>query len=259
VTKTLHIAPGDSAGGSLLQALRDVGSDDEVLRFRDDLSCGPIDPDNPSTRAQWWSRFHDASEVEISLCSFWQRAMQTDDRIVVWFGRHAASELAFLLAWAHRLGDRSYFVIDVTGRELSFRQRDGSLTTKRAQSVSIIPPEPLASLLGSERPFTACEREENQESWSRLRRENAPFRIVTAAGLTSAPVDYFDPLLLQRAAPEWRTVARVVGYTLGYNSEPYIQVGDLMLQSRVVALVGEGKLLAEGDPWEMRCRVRLPD
>jgi hypothetical protein len=29
---------------------------------------------------------------------------------------------------------------------------------------------------------------------------------------------------------------------------------------RLVALVEEGKLLADGDPWDMRaCRVRLPD
>jgi len=54
-------------------------------------------------------------------------------------------------------------------------------------------------------------------------------------------------------------IARVVGNTMGLNSEPYFQVGDLMLLTRVVALVGEGKLLADGDPWDMRsCRVRLP-
>ena len=41
--------------------------------------------------------------------------------------------------------------------------------------------------------------------------------------------------------------------------EPYIQVGDLTLMTRVVALVEAGKLLADGDPWDMRaCRIRLP-
>jgi hypothetical protein len=89
--------------------------------------------------------------------------------------------------------------------------------------------------------------------------ENAAFRIVTPAGLASAPVDHFDPLLLERATSEWRKVAYVVGATMAYNSEPYYQVGDIMLLARVVALVGEGKLLADGDPWDMRsCRVRLP-
>ena len=52
--------------------------------------------------------------------------------------------------------------------------------------------------------------------------------------------------------------SRVVADTMGYNLEPYMQVGDMMLLARVVALVGEGKLVADGDPWDMRsCRVRL--
>lgn len=47
---------------------------------------------------------------------------------------------------------------------------------------------------------------------------------------------------------------------MAHNCEPYIQVGDTILLARLVALVEEGKLLADGDPWDMRaCRVRLPD
>src|SRR5580692_6277168 len=97
--KTLHIAPGDSAGGSLAQAIRDAGRDEEVLSFLDDLSCGPINPDDPAVRAAWWSRFHEPSEVEAHLRRFWERVMTTSDRLVVWLGRHSARELAFFLAW----------------------------------------------------------------------------------------------------------------------------------------------------------------
>jgi len=44
------------------------------------------------------------------------------------------------------------------------------------------------------------------------------------------------------------------------NSEPYDQVSDLLLLLRVVALVTEGKLLADGNPRNMHTsRVRLPD
>jgi hypothetical protein len=46
---------------------------------------------------------------------------------------------------------------------------------------------------------------------------------------------------------------------MGHNMEPYFQTGDVMLLTRVVALVEAGELLAEGDPWDMRaCRIRLP-
>jgi hypothetical protein len=242
--RTLHVAPGDSAGGSLGQAIRGADRDEEVLRCRDDLSCGPIESDDPSARAAWWARFYDVPEFDVDFEPFWNRVTTTDDRLVIWFGRHSALELAFFLAMADRLGDRSYDIVDVT--------------EARSPAVSIIPTDRLRALLGTERPITAQEREEARGHWRWLRVENAPFRVVTPTGLVSAPVDHFDPLLIERATPEWRKIARVVGDTMG-NNFAYMQVGDMMMLARVVALVGEGKLLADGDPWDMRsCRVRLP-
>jgi hypothetical protein len=257
--RTLHIAPGDSAGGSLIRAVRDAGRDDEVLPFLDDLSCGPIKSDEPSVRAMWWARFYEASEVDATLRRFWDRVDATDDRLVVWFGRHSAREVAFFLAWADRLGDRTYSIIDVTGRRLPVRRRDGSVTLSRpVQSVSILQADALKLLLGQEQPVAAQDRDESRRHWRRLRDQNAPFRIVTEAGLVSTSVDHSDPLLLARTAPEWQTVACVISDTIGYNSESYFQIGDLMLQARVAALVDEGRLIADGDPWKMASRIRLP-
>jgi hypothetical protein len=252
--KTLHIAPGDSAGGCLRLAVRDA----EVPSWRDDLSCGPIASDDPGERAKWWSPFRSDRNIEADLKAFWDHVSTTDDRLVVWFGRHSASELAFFLAWADRLGDRPYEYIDVAG--LRFPGRGDSRTMgPPVQSVGIMNQEMLKSLLGSERVPTPEQRQDFHRTWHQLKAENAPFRIVTAEGLVSAPLDCFDPLLLERATPEWRKVARIIGETMGYHYEPYIQVGAVMLQTRVVALVNEGKLLADGDPWDMgSCSVRLP-
>ena len=258
--KTLHIAPGDSAGGSLKRAIQEAGRDDDILSCRDDLSCGPITLDDPSERAKWWTQFYGDRDIEADLNAFWDRVSETDDRLVVWFGRHRASELAFFHAWTDRLGDRPYDIVDVTGRQFPAKQRDGfSRRGSPAQAVGIINSDSLRSLLGSEQPITPQLREESSQTWRRLKAENAPFRIVTEAGLVSAPIDVFDPLLLERATPEWKKIARIVGEAMGYNSEPYMQVGDVMLLARVVALVSDGKLLADGDPWDMRsCQVRLP-
>jgi len=257
--KTLHIAPGDSTGGSLAAAIRGAGQDDEVLRCLDDLSCGPIDRDEPSARAAWWGQFREASEVAAGLRAFWDRVAAADERLVVWFGRHSACELAFFLAWADRLGERPYHIIDVTGRRLPFVKANGSTALSwPAQSVSALPPDSLRSLLGQEHPIDSQDRDECRRCWQRLRGENAPFRIVTEAGLVSAPVDHFDPLLLAQATPDWQRASRVIANTMGYNSDPYLQVGDVMLRARVAALVGEGRLLADGDPWDLSCRIRLP-
>lgn len=258
--KTLHVAPSDSAGGSLAAAIRDAGRDDEVLRHLDDLSCGPIDRDEPSARAAWWARwFYEPSESEAKFGAFWGRVAAAQDRLVVWFSRHSACELAFFLAWADRLGERPYHVIDVTGRRLPFGRRDGSTAlSPPAQSVSILPPDSLRSLLGQESPINAQDRDESRQRWQRLRGENAPFRIVTEAGLVSAPIDHFDPLLLAQATPDWQRAIHVIANTMGHNSDPYRQVGDVMLRARVAALIEDGRLLAEGDPWDLSCRIRLP-
>jgi hypothetical protein len=261
VMRTPHIAPGASAGGSLREALRKAGRDEEVLANRDDLSCGPIDSDDHSVRTDWWSQFYDRAELENDFKGFWDRIATTGDRLVVWVGRHSASELAFFLALSDRLGDRPYDIIDVTARQWLTRRADGATGPSRpAQCVGLIPDERLVTLLGTEQPPTEEGRGQARQRWRQLRKENAPFRVVSPAGLVSAPMDHFDPLLLERTTAEWTKIARVVGDTMGYSMDPYYQVGDVMLLARVVALVDAGKLIADGDPWDMHaCRIRLPD
>src|SRR5471032_3043080 len=245
--RTLHIAPGDSAGGSLQKSLRDAGCDDEVLRSRDDLSCGPIDPDVPATRVEWWARFYDMPDVTSHFETFWNRVATAEERLVVWFSRNAAQELAFFLALADRLGDRPYDIVDVT------------TLPRRPRTVALLNEERLSALFDSERPVTAQKREEARTRWQRLRRENAPFRVVSPTGLVSAPIDYFDSWLIARATADWKRSVSLIMETIGYNSEPYYQVGDVMLLTRVVALVEAGKLQVDGDPWDMlSSRLRLP-
>ena len=244
----------------MMQAIRRAGLDDEVLRFVDDLSCGPIDPHTPAARAAWWSSWHDSEEVAATETRFWDRVTKSDQQLIVWFGRDSAQELAFFLAWVDRLGDRPFGVIDVTGKQWPYTRKDGTADMSRpAQAVGIIQPWNLQTLLGSERPLSPAAKEEAQAQWQRLRRENAHFRVVTPAGLVSAPADYFDPLIIECTTNEWQRVIRVVGEAMGRSAEPYLQSGNVVLQQRVMALVGEGKLLAEGDPRDMlNARVRLP-
>jgi hypothetical protein len=78
----------------------------------------------------------------------------------------------------------------------------------------------------------------------RLQAENAPFRIATEDGLISAPADHFDASLLKWASQEWQSIRRIVGSTMVYDDSSYIQVGDLMLLVRIVALVDRGALAA---------------
>jgi len=242
--KILHVAPNSSASGNLRQGLRIAGHQQEVLSFNDDLSCGPIAWGTARERAAWWSHVH-APLSEEDLTTFWQRVETADERLAVWFGRHSASELAFFLALADRLGDRPYDLVEVS-------QPDGA--------VGLVPTERLAALIETARPITPEEATDAGRLWQRLRAQNAPFRVITPVGLASAPIDHFDSSILEQAAKGWLSAARVIGSTMAHNCEPYMQVGDTILLARLVALVEEGELLADGDPWDMRtCRVRLPD
>jgi hypothetical protein len=258
--KVLHVAPGDSAGGTLREALRLTGFQQDVLSFTDDLSHGPIAWGTSRERAAWWAHVHEP-RLEEDFEAFWLRLETANRRLVVWFGRHSASELAFFLALADRLGDRSYDIVDVTNLQWTFTRPDGtSAVSQPAGAVGMIPTDQLVAQLGTARSISPQEASDARRLWQHLRSQNAPFRVVTPTGLASAPIDYFDASILERAAREWRSSAYVIGSTMAYNCEPYIQVGDIMLLARLVALVEEGKLLADGDPWDMRaCRVRLPD
>ncbi len=255
----LHVAPCHSAGYSLRHAIHMSGLTDHVITFRDDLSCGPIDSEDSSVRSNWWVSMFE--EHDVDLDDFWRHIASTSDRLVVWFGRHSAREHAFFLALADRLGDRPYDIIDVTGLQMPTTKPGGEPGLSRPMgAVSIMDEEALCSLFGMERAITSQERDAAAQSWHKLKSENAPFRIVTETGLVSAPADVFDDLLLRRATKDWRKVARVIGETMGVTMDPYFQVGDMMLLTRIVALVEQGKLLAHGDPWIMRrCEVRLPD
>jgi hypothetical protein len=258
--KVLHVAPGDSAGRNLREALRLAGYQQDVLSFTDDLSHGPIAWSTSRERAARWAHLHDP-RLEDDLEAFWLRLETANRRLVVWFGRHSASELAFFLALADRLGDRSYDIVDVTNLQWIPLRPDGTSAVARpVGAVGIGATAQLAAQLTTARPISSQEASDAGHLWQRLRSQNAPFRVVTPTGLASAPIDHFDSSILEQAAREWRSSAYVIGSTMAHNCDPHMQVGDVMLLARLVALVEEGKLLADGDPWDMRaCRVRLPD
>jgi len=94
--------------------------------------------------------------------------------------------------------------------------------------------------------------------WRQLQQENAPFRIVTQAGLESAPIDVFDATLLTQITTKWQNLPLIVGTALAADIPLYIQTEHSMLLTRIVALAEAGRVELQGDPWDMHaCRVRL--
>ncbi|WP_050514413.1 DUF3658 domain-containing protein [Streptomyces rimosus] len=235
--ETLHLVPGDSAAESLRAALGADTSDDPVgpvQAYPDDLGMGPLRPDDPATRAQWWQTVLPHRRLEgipsdgltltqsLTPTAFWERA-DAAGHLVVWFSTAAQHELAFFHAICDRLQDRPFDMVQVPG------------------PVGARHPEEFVPLLADARPVADIERRAARAAWQRLKQENATFRVATPAGLVSAPEDHYDAALLDTAGPGGTALAVVVGTVMATMNVP-----DSPLYWRIAALVKSGALIADG-------------
>ena len=266
-TSTLHIVFCPSAAGSLTKALHDAGRKDRVVCHFDNLSLGPINPPDPPTRLTWLEQqlgYTDFEYVFTKGEAFWKEALSEEGRKAVWVSRRSAPEYTGFLEWLWRVDKLPCEVVDLTDMTVVLRRKDGNPTRPvRALSLALLSPEEIidnrlfdrAELLGS----TA--RDQYHSIWRRLRAEDAPLRVVNTDGLVSAPITFFDPLLLSCAQESWQKAARVVGEALAkWSDDALFQAGDLILSARIIALVELGVLEGRGNLMNIQqSEVRLPN
>jgi hypothetical protein len=262
----LHVVFAPSGAGCLRSALKSAGRDDAVIAYFDNLSFGPIDPPDAS-RAKWveselgWTGW---DEVASSSESFWRGALSSDHRKVAWLSRRSTMEHAGFLEWLWRLGDTPCEVVDLTDVTVSHRREHGPPRPPRlAISLGVLPHDVIASekLWNLAEPLQTSMRTRYLDLWRQLRDENAPLRIIEGGNLVSAPISFFDSLLMSHATDDWQKVARIVGEVLVTEwDDGVFQTGDLVLAARVNALVESGRLECRGkSPLEMRfSEVRRP-
>jgi hypothetical protein len=263
---TLHIVFSPSAKGELRAALAEAGRDERVISLMDCLSFGPINSPDLAVREKWvedelgvgWQ------EVLAESMSFWTEARVAPDRKIVWTSRRSAQEYAGFLELVWRLGDEPCEVVDLTDVDVVTRLRDGGSTKPHpAISLAMLHKYQIlkGGLLDRAEFLTPVLRAWYRDQWQQLRTENAPLRVVTPQGLASAPLTFFDSLLLSQATAEWQKMALIVGKALSdFWDTSVIQTGDLVLVARVRALVEAFRLEARGDLFEIQqCEVRLPD
>jgi Protein of unknown function/Domain of unknown function (DUF1835) len=261
---TLHVAPGLSAAGSMRMAARMDGRDDEVIGLPDSLSFGPIDYADPKTRSAWVEDVlgYDWHDVVEESGQFWNRVLTTDKQRVLWFSRRSAMEYTAFLEGVWRLSDAPYSVVDITDLPIiRWNNRREKLPPQRGACVSLISHEAMldSGLLDKAVPITEAQKAAYRALWAELRAENAPFRVVDAQGIHSAPLTFFDDMVRSCVITEWRKCARVIGEALGKDWESgYHQVGDMELFSRLRKLVELGAVESDGDMSDMRqSRVRI--
>jgi hypothetical protein len=249
-----HFIFSDSAAGSLKQALRQARRRDRVFCLLDDLSFGPIDPPDPATRLAWIERElmldlgDHAPQIE-RLDAFWRAAGQSMRRLV-WFSRRDAREHVDFLEWVWRMGGAAYDVVEFDEAEVTFHRPDGRTARATVNSLALLPPEHLvaAHYWNSAKPLDAAARDRYRASWARLRRENAPLRVLDPSGLASAPFSFFDDFVLSCIPEGWRKIGRVVGEAIAkLYDEPFRQTGAWVLRARVLKLAETGRIDIRGE------------
>jgi Protein of unknown function/Domain of unknown function (DUF1835) len=261
----LHIVFNPSAAGCLRDALRMSGRDERVVCLFDSLCFGPINPAEPELRTTWVEEelgYTGWEEVVGEATSFWPEALSISNRRIAWLSRRSAQEYAGFLEWLWRLGKEPIEIIDLTDVMVA-GSKNGPNTPHLAISLGMLPPYQILEndLLDRTEKLTSILHAQYRELWARLRAENAPLRVLSEGELVSAPLSFFDPLLLSCATPEWQKAARVIGEALWESSTASVlQTGDLVLCARARALADAGRLESRGDLFDIqKSELRLPN
>lgn len=246
----LNIVFGDSAGGSLIQALHQARRKEKIAVCPDGLGFGPIDPPDPVARSVWMrselgfpDSVRDAQEIADRINRFWTEIGSAKERRVIWLTRRSAFEYGGFLECVWRLADEPFDVVDLTDAA-----RVGG-TDEPIAKLAWLPPEEISgrALWDQAASLTDAARERYREMWRRLRAENAPFRVVAGDELVSAPITFFDDYLISSADGEWRKAALVIGDAMVSAEKRGHDVGDAVLAGRLRAIAAAGRLESQGD------------
>jgi hypothetical protein len=255
-----------SGAGCLVQALRKSGRRDPVITCFDDMSFGPINPADSASRAEWVEKQLGRTDWQLATGTSeraWNETLFPDNRKVAWLSRRSTMEYANFLEWLWRHGDAPCDVVDLTDVKISRRPEHGPPEPRLAISLAMLHRDIIAGerLWELAAPLQAGTRTRYHDRWRQLREENAPLRVIEGGTLRSAPIDYFDSLLMAHATDDWQKVLRIVGHGLTADwDDGVVQTGDLVLAARINALVDSGRLECRGEsPLDMRnSEVRLP-
>ena len=249
----IHVAFNMSAAGSLRRALERIGCKERVIGQPDDLSFGPIDQEGSFARLGWTEselKYNGYWEVLEFDNLFWGEATSANIHPLVWVSRRCAKEYAGFLQFISRVPHDDFEIIDIT--DVTFSNGKGTFL---AHSLGEIAPEQIVEARLTERQtrLTIAEIENYRAAWRKLRSENAPLRVVSAEGLISAPITYFDGIISSFVQENWTKCARVIGEVLTDQAcGPFWQAGDLLLYARLRKLAETAMFEYQGDLSSMR-------
>lgn len=244
----VHVAFSSSAAGSLEEALGTIGCKDRVINQADDLSFGPISDAGHRERLSWIENelAYDGYEEVLQVDGvFWAEAISGEIYPVVWVNRRCAREYAGFLEFLWRRPDVDFEIIDLT--DIVFAGPKGKSFVRAFGELA---PDQIveAGLFRRQAKLSAHEIENYKLAWQQLKTENAPLRIVSAHGLVSAPITYFDEIISSFVPETWTKCAWVIVQVfMEQEAGPFRQAGNLLLSARLRTLAEAGLFEHQGD------------
>lgn len=260
VAETVHFMNIRVVAETIRDALQLQGRKARVIALPGNFSIGPLDPPDPDARQKWVrtvlrcdpndERHHEERNADEP----WAKATSGSVHPVYWVCLANAYEHANFLAFVDRMAGRPFDIIDAT--DLDLVEASGFKVTQRG--IQTIPgllalrsKDIVASgLEARRRPFTPAESEAARAGWGRLRRENAPLRVMRDGELVSAPLTHFDAIITNQAKPEWEKAGHLIGRTmvhLAQEIEPPVHCpDDVVLFGRILALGDIGAIDVAG-------------
>jgi Protein of unknown function len=116
-------------------------------------------------------------------------------------------------------------------------------------SIALLAPDTIARnrLWDLAEPLQTAERLQYRELWGQLLSENAPLRVLNGDKLVSAPISFFDKMLMSLVTEHWQKVVRIISTAMADEMEDgIIQSEDTFLSARLDALARDGRLEIRG-------------
>lgn len=256
-SEVIHVAWGASRANGVRDALRLQGCEERVVALSHALSVGPIDTLDPDTRRAWLDdnlRADDEPSAERTDAEApWAEATAPGVHPVYWVCLTDAGEHACFLEFAYRMAGRPFDIVDATGVDFSCVSRVSPVWSLG----QLRPGEIVASGLGGRRrPFTRAEGDAAVADWARLRRENAPVRVVRDGRMFSVPLTHFDAVLIGLAGRDEELLVKLVARALNHLDAGLDQPGQgcsyELLFARILVLGEAGVLDVSGPGPGMR-------
>jgi hypothetical protein len=154
-------------------------------------------------------------------------------------------EYAGFLEWVWQLGDAPCEVVDLSEVKVSCPPEHGPQPPRSAMSLALLHDDIIRhnKLWDLAEPLRMTERHRYREFWQQLLSENAPLRVIDGDRLVSAPVSFFDSLLMSYVTDKWQKIAMVFSWvTISHWDDDIWQTNDTFLAARMRALVESGRL-----------------